>query len=78
VRVESRQRHRLYRRIMRVSRKFKAHDEGNVSRLGDLVRIVESRPISREKRWRVEQIIERHEVAEVQPSEIGAPEGGPQ
>ena len=59
VAVESRIRHPLYGRIMRRTKKFKAHDESNEVGMGDLVEIMESRPISREKRWRVVRIVEK-------------------
>ena len=59
VEVETRKRHRLYGKVMRVRRKFKAHDADNSCQMGDMVRIVESRPLSREKRWVVEEILER-------------------
>ena len=59
VAVESRIRHPLYGRIMRRTKKFKAHDEANVAAMGDLVEIMESRPMSREKRWRVSRIVEK-------------------
>jgi small subunit ribosomal protein S17 len=62
--------HRLYkRRIKRVSR-FKAHDENNSCHLGDTVRIVETRPLSKEKRWMVADILTRGDVAETQPGEL--------
>lgn len=64
-------RHRLYRKRLRVTRRFKAHNENNEARIGDTVRIVETRPLSKEKRWRVVEIIQRGEVAEVAPTEIG-------
>ncbi|MBI2875083.1 MAG: 30S ribosomal protein S17 [Firmicutes bacterium] len=59
VTVESVVRHPLYGRRMRRSSSFKAHDENNNCRIGDVVRIRETRPLSREKRWRVEEIIEK-------------------
>ena len=59
VTVERLQRHPLYRKVIRRARHFKAHNEGNAARAGDLVRIVESPPISRDKRWVVEEIIEK-------------------
>lgn len=71
VAVESMKRHRLYRKSMRRTKRFKAHDEGGACRLGDVVRIVETRPLSRDKSWRVAEILARHEVAEVAPREIG-------
>jgi small subunit ribosomal protein S17 len=58
VKVERLQRHRVYRKVVRRSNKYKAHDERNACQMGDLVRIVESRPLSREKRWVVEEILE--------------------
>jgi small subunit ribosomal protein S17 len=64
--------HKLYkRRISRISR-FKAHDEKNECKLGDTVRIVETRPLSKEKRWRVAEILERADVAETKPGELDA------
>jgi small subunit ribosomal protein S17 len=58
VQVERQKRHKLYGKVMTVRAKFKAHDEGNRCQIGDLVRIVESRPLSREKRWVVSEILE--------------------
>lgn len=72
VQVESHRSHPLYRKTMVVRRRYKAHDEENQCRLGDLVRIVETRPLSKEKRWRVAEILRRGEVAEIQPAEIEA------
>jgi small subunit ribosomal protein S17 len=65
VEVERMARHPLYEKVMRLRKKYKAHDEENTCRPGDLVRIVESRPLSRSKRWRVEEILERSELSEV-------------
>lgn len=59
VAVQSLRRHRLYQRTMRRTKKYMAHDEQNACRIGDLVRILESRPISRHKRWRVIEVLER-------------------
>ena len=70
--VETFKRHRIYKKILRQTRRFKVHDEKNACGLGDLVRIVETRPLSREKRWRVAEVLVRGEVAEVAPQEIGA------
>ena len=70
VAVEWRQRHSLYRKSMRRISKFSVHDEENMCHVGDQVRIVESRPLSKTKRWRVVEILARHEVPEVQPKEI--------
>ena len=66
VEVERLSRHPLYEKVMRLRKKYKAHDEENTCRAGDTVRIVESRPLSREKRWRVEEVLERSQIAEVQ------------
>lgn len=49
--------HPLYGRRMKVTKRFKAHDEDNACRVGDQVRLVETRPLSRDKRWRVAEII---------------------
>src|SRR4029078_4855184 len=52
VRIDRHNSHRLYGRTMTVTRRYKAHDENNECRLGDIVRIAETRPLSRDKRWR--------------------------
>ena len=59
VAVESLVRHPLYGRTIRRTNKFKAHDEENSCHTGDRVRIMETRPLSKEKRWRVVEILER-------------------
>ncbi|MCS7178948.1 MAG: 30S ribosomal protein S17 [Anaerolineae bacterium] len=64
VQVERTRRHPLYGKVVRVRKKYYAHDEENTCRTGDLVRIVESRPLSRLKRWVVEEILERSERPE--------------
>ena len=51
--------HRLYQRVMRVSKKFYAHDEQGEARPGDTVRIVETRPLSKLKRWRLAEVVAR-------------------
>lgn len=61
VEVETFRRHPLYGRTIRVRSRFKAHDENNDCRIGDLVRIEETRPLSRDKRWRVVEITRRAE-----------------
>ncbi|MEJ5343735.1 MAG: 30S ribosomal protein S17 [Chloroflexus sp.] len=53
--------HPLYRKIIRRTKKFHAHDEENVCKVGDTVRIEETRPLSRTKRWRVVEILKRGE-----------------
>jgi small subunit ribosomal protein S17 len=70
VAVDSFRRHRIYKKVLRRTARYKAHDEKNDASVGDLVRIRESRPLSRLKRWRVVEIVQRHEVAETKPSEI--------
>lgn len=72
VAVEKHKRHPLYKKTMRRTLRYKAHDEKGTASLGDTVRIIESRPLSREKRWRVAEVITRREVAEIAPREIGA------
>lgn len=59
VKVERRTAHPRYHKIVKVSKKFTAHDEKNEARNGDTVRIVETRPLSRSKRWRLVEIISR-------------------
>ena len=59
VAVERASSHPLYKKVVRVRRKFVAHDEKNDCRAGDRVRIVECRPMSRRKRWRVVEVMER-------------------
>ena len=56
VRVERRKRHEQYGKVIRQFKKFHAHDEDNTAKVGDTVRIVEVRPLSRMKRWRVVEI----------------------
>lgn len=62
VAVEQMTRHPLYGKTMRRTRKYKFHDEENVSRTGDLVKIIESRPLSKEKRWRLLEIVEKTQL----------------
>jgi len=59
VAVENRVRHPLYGRTIRRTARFKAHDETNDAHVGDTVEITDSRPISKEKKWRVSRIVER-------------------
>ncbi len=61
VSVETLVRHALYQRTIRRTKKLKAHDEENSCRIGDKVRIMETRPLSKEKRWRIVEILERAE-----------------
>lgn len=59
VRVETLRRHPRYGKTLRHVRKFKAHNEGNEAHAGDKVRIMETRPLSKEKRWRVVRVLEK-------------------
>ncbi len=67
VAVESMRRHRLYHKPVKRTKRFKVHDEENACHMGDLVRIVETRPLSKDKSWRVEAILEKSTgIGEVQ------------
>ena len=57
--VERHYRHPLYKKVIRGTKKYMVHDEENACQIGDKVRIIESRPLSRRKRWAVEEIVER-------------------
>jgi small subunit ribosomal protein S17 len=70
VAVETFKRHPLYRKSIRREIKYKAHDEKNECGEGDIVRIIETRPLSKEKRWRVGEIISKKEAVEIKPEEI--------
>jgi small subunit ribosomal protein S17 len=72
VSVERLARHRLYKRVVRMTTKFAAHDEQNLAKVGDTVLIEESRPLSRTKRWRLLEVVSR--AGEDRPSEIVADE----
>jgi small subunit ribosomal protein S17 len=63
--------HPLYKRVVTRRKKFFAHDEENTAKLGDTVRIVESRPLSRLKRWRLGEVLRRAAQVSVQPENIG-------
>jgi small subunit ribosomal protein S17 len=71
VSVERRKKHRLYHKVMTLTNRYKAHDDTNACRLGDVVRIQECRPMSKEKRWRVIEVLTRGDVAEVAPATVG-------
>ncbi len=62
VAVESYRRHPIYKKAVRRIKKFKAHDEQNACQEGDMVRIEETRPLSKEKHWRVVEVISKGEV----------------
>lgn len=62
VRVERRYKHRLYGKFVRAHKKYLAHDAGNTAKVGDVVQIMECRPISKNKRYRLSQIVESIQV----------------
>ena len=64
------QRDRIYKKARRKITKFVVHDESNMATVGDRVLIEEGRPISKTKRWRLVSILDRVEVADIQPSDI--------
>jgi small subunit ribosomal protein S17 len=64
VEVVRSRRHPIYGKVVKTTKKFLAHDENNEFKMGDIVRIVESRPISKRKRWVVENLVERPELIE--------------
>jgi small subunit ribosomal protein S17 len=59
VEVERRKAHPLYRRVVRMTKKFYAHDENNTAHVGDVVRLEETRPLSKLKRWKLQEVIRR-------------------
>lgn len=75
VEVEWRSFHRVYKKSVRRRTRFKVHDENNVTQFGDVVAIVESRPMSKTKRWRLVEIVERRESPEIQQEDIGVTRG---
>jgi small subunit ribosomal protein S17 len=70
VQVSRRVPHPLYKRIITKRKKFYAHDEQGTAKLGDVVRIVECRPLSKLKRWRLGEVVRRAAQVAVQPSEL--------
>ena len=71
VEIEMRKAHPKYKRVMKSNKKFYAHDEQNSARVGDVVRIREARPLSKLKRWSLEEIVRRSSLAE--PTSTPAP-----
>ncbi|CEH30950.1 MULTISPECIES: 30S ribosomal protein S17 [Aneurinibacillus] len=57
--VETYKKHPLYGKRVKYSKKFKAHDEQNTAKIGDLVKIMETRPLSKDKRWRLVEVVEK-------------------
>jgi small subunit ribosomal protein S17 len=72
VEVEMRKAHPKYKRIVKSSKKFYAHDEQNSARIGDVVRIRETRPLSKLKRWNLEEIVRRSSLGQIE--EVQAPQ----
>ena len=70
VEIERASRHRIYHKVIRRTKKYHVHDEQNVATVGDLVRIEECRPISRLKRWQLEEVLTERAVAEVAPERL--------
>jgi small subunit ribosomal protein S17 len=68
VEVEMRKAHPKYKRIVKSSKKFYAHDEQNSARVGDVVRIRETRPTSKLKRWALEEIVRRSSLGQIEDS----------
>jgi len=59
VAIEDHVKHPIYKKIMKSTYKLKAHDENNECRVGDTVKVMETRPLSKDKRWRLVEIVER-------------------
>jgi small subunit ribosomal protein S17 len=72
VEVEMRKEHPKYKRVIKLTKKFYAHDEENSARVGDVVRIRETRPLSKLKRWRLKEVIRRSALAQVEEAEKAA------
>ena len=70
VAVEKQKQHPLYRKTYRVSVKYKVHDEKSECKPGDKVRIVETRPLSKEKHWRLAEVLTKAEQIEIKPQEV--------
>jgi small subunit ribosomal protein S17 len=69
VQVERRMKHGRYGKYMTEKKKYKAHDEDQACKVGDIVRIAETRPLSKDKRWRVSEIVARAEAVDGAPAE---------
>ena len=64
VAIETKKVHPLYKKAVKVTKKYKVHDENNACKIGDKVKIVETRPLSKEKSWRVTEIMSKKEMVE--------------
>lgn len=67
--VKTLRRHPLYKKVVKHIARFKAHDENNACRIGDTVKIVETRPLSKDKHWRVVEIVTRKEVVDIEAAD---------
>ena len=74
VEIEMRKAHPKYKRVMKSNKKFYAHDEQNSARVGDMVRIREARPLSKLKRWTLEEIVRRSSLAQLADEKAPAAE----
>jgi small subunit ribosomal protein S17 len=70
VAVEMRKAHAKYKRIVRSTKKFYAHDEQSSARMGDVVRIRETRPLSKLKRWSLEEIVRRSTLGQIEDAKL--------
>jgi small subunit ribosomal protein S17 len=70
VAVDVSQHHPLYHKTIKKSVKYKVHDENKESKVGDVVKIIEARPLSHDKRWRLGEVVIKSEVIQVKPTEI--------
>ena len=70
VEVQVTEHHPLYRKNIIKTVKYKAHDENKICKVGDVVKIIETAPISRDKRWRVAEVIVKGDVVEIKPTEV--------
>ncbi len=70
VAVDTPRRHPIYKKTIRRVVKYYAHDENKMSKVGDTVKLEETRPLSKLKRWRVVEVVTKGEVAEIKPEEI--------
>jgi small subunit ribosomal protein S17 len=72
VEIEMRKAHPKYKRVMKTNKKFYAHDEQNTARVGDVVRIRETRPLSKLKRWNLEEIVRRSALVQAEEAAAAA------
>jgi len=70
VEIQVTEHHPLYHKNIIKSVKYKAHDENKISKVGDVVKIIETAPISHDKRWRVAEVIVKGDVVDIKPTEI--------